>query len=275
MKTASNVGTKQYFKTSRKAFTLIELLVVIAIIAILASILFPVFARARENARRSSCQSNLKQIGLGMMQYAQDYDEKMPFSYVSAPASPQGFNTWMGMSYAYTKSTQIYFCPSDGVTSSDPNRFRADTSNPLGSTGMRSSYAMNNANYNSADPMYRGPSGFPEVLPPPGLAELASPTTTMWITENFGMIDDFSGVGNQPGYYMIYFAASQIPVVRTNSPIRTLSVPFNGTYITENHLGTATVLFCDGHVKAMKLDELAKQSTTVPGALKYFTVADD
>ena len=62
---------------AKKAFTLIELLVVIAIIAILAAILFPVFARARENARRSSCQSNMKQIGLAMIQYAQDYDEMM------------------------------------------------------------------------------------------------------------------------------------------------------------------------------------------------------
>ena len=71
-------------RRSRKAtgfltgFTLIELLVVIAIIAILAAILFPVFARARENARRSSCQSNMKQIGLGFMQYTQDYDEQYP-----------------------------------------------------------------------------------------------------------------------------------------------------------------------------------------------------
>src|SRR3954469_23620390 len=61
----------------RSGFTLIELLVVIAIIAILATILFPVFGRARENARRSSCQSNLKQIGLGALQYSQDYDEKV------------------------------------------------------------------------------------------------------------------------------------------------------------------------------------------------------
>jgi prepilin-type N-terminal cleavage/methylation domain-containing protein len=62
----------------RTGFTLIELLVVIAIIAILAAILFPVFARARENARRASCQSNLKQIGLAVYQYTQDYDEKCP-----------------------------------------------------------------------------------------------------------------------------------------------------------------------------------------------------
>ena len=67
-------------QTTKKAFTLIELLVVIAIIAILAAILFPVFARARENARRTSCQSNLKQIGLAMIQYGQDYDEMMPNS---------------------------------------------------------------------------------------------------------------------------------------------------------------------------------------------------
>lgn len=69
---------KNSSKSTGKGFTLIELLVVIAIIAILAAILFPVFARARENARRSSCMSNMKQIGLGLMQYTQDYDEKLP-----------------------------------------------------------------------------------------------------------------------------------------------------------------------------------------------------
>src|SRR5687767_10691477 len=70
--------------TRKTAFTLIELLVVIAIIALLAAILFPVFARARENARRAGCQSNLKQIGLGIMQYSQDYDELMPSSFIRA-----------------------------------------------------------------------------------------------------------------------------------------------------------------------------------------------
>lgn len=94
-----------------RGFTLIELLVVIAIIAILASILFPVFARARENARRSSCQSNLKQIGLGFAQYVQDYDEKLPPTGIGTPpAAPQG---WADALQPYLKSIQIYQCPSE------------------------------------------------------------------------------------------------------------------------------------------------------------------
>ena len=89
----------------RNGFTLIELLVVIAIIAILAAILFPVFARARENARRTSCSSNLRQIGLGVMQYMQDYDEKF------IPAQNDN-NTIVLTTLPYTKSRQLFMCPS-------------------------------------------------------------------------------------------------------------------------------------------------------------------
>jgi prepilin-type N-terminal cleavage/methylation domain-containing protein/prepilin-type processing-associated H-X9-DG protein len=107
-----------------KGFTLIELLVVIAIIAILASILFPVFARARENARRSSCSSNMKQIGLGIMQYTQDYDEKYPYQSAGAvyhwasadPATAAGMN-WALATYPYLKSHQIFLCPSTSASS--------------------------------------------------------------------------------------------------------------------------------------------------------------
>ena len=97
-------------KTSRnsKGFTLIELLVVIAIIAILAAILFPVFARARENARRSSCSSNLKQIGLGMLQYTQDYDETYPVA-----ISGSEITNWALTLQPYLKSAQIFQCPSE------------------------------------------------------------------------------------------------------------------------------------------------------------------
>ncbi|MHB8997268.1 MAG: DUF1559 family PulG-like putative transporter [Armatimonadota bacterium] len=89
----------------RRGFTLIELLVVIAIIAILAAILFPVFAKAREKARQSSCLSNVKQIGLGLLQYAQDYDEAL-----MGARGPHG--GWPQAIQPYIKNTQIYSCPS-------------------------------------------------------------------------------------------------------------------------------------------------------------------
>lgn len=117
-------------RNDRGGFTLIELLVVIAIIAILAAILFPVFARARENARRSSCQSNLKQQGLAIMQYTQDYDEKFPLAAIALPTdanTPGGVWSagtwfWPQLVHTYHKSTQVFFCPSSSypVQSSAP-----------------------------------------------------------------------------------------------------------------------------------------------------------
>jgi prepilin-type N-terminal cleavage/methylation domain-containing protein/prepilin-type processing-associated H-X9-DG protein len=97
-------------------FTLIELLVVIAIIAILAAILFPVFARARENARRASCMSNMKQISLGMMMYVQDYDSRFPawWGYTNG-SSPLPWDLALA---PYTKSVQVFFCPSDTIHNS-------------------------------------------------------------------------------------------------------------------------------------------------------------
>jgi prepilin-type N-terminal cleavage/methylation domain-containing protein/prepilin-type processing-associated H-X9-DG protein len=92
----------------QRGFTLIELLVVIAIIAILAAILFPVFARARENARRASCQSNLKQIGLGLAQYTQDYDEAFPLRDAGGTVG-----NWGQLLQPYIKSTQLFKCPSN------------------------------------------------------------------------------------------------------------------------------------------------------------------
>ena len=116
--------------SKRRGFTLIELLVVIAIIAILAAILFPVFAKAREKARQTSCLSNLKQLGLGMIMYAQDYDETFTsigyandlwydanlgaFNSNNAANPPAGMNYhgWAAVILPYVKNTQIYLCPS-------------------------------------------------------------------------------------------------------------------------------------------------------------------
>lgn len=99
-----------------KGFTLIELLVVIAIIAILAAILFPVFARARENARRASCQSNLKQLGLGFKMYQQDYDEKFPLLVANVPGDANSWVYWFQMIQPYVKSKQLFMCPSESKT---------------------------------------------------------------------------------------------------------------------------------------------------------------
>src|SRR3546814_2657816 len=100
----------------QKGFTLIELLVVIAIISILAAILFPVFARARENARRTSCQSNMKQLGLAFMQYTQDYDEWLPLN-TNANPWDTCIAPYSGIKVLYRASSPvpplIFCCPSE------------------------------------------------------------------------------------------------------------------------------------------------------------------
>ena len=112
--------------TSRRGFTLIELLVVIAIIAILAGILFPVFARARAKAQQTQCLSNVKQLGLSMIMYAMDYNSTLPLWCDPAhqttkptdgdvPGNPPSYVTWDLAIYPYTRNTQIIICPSNPI----------------------------------------------------------------------------------------------------------------------------------------------------------------
>jgi prepilin-type N-terminal cleavage/methylation domain-containing protein/prepilin-type processing-associated H-X9-DG protein len=201
----------------RKGFTLIELLVVIAIIAILAAILFPVFARAREKARQASCSSNLKQLALGMLMYAQDYDDThVMYRYASGrywstegPVdgwnyhSSYGYsNSWPTFIYPYVKNTQIFLCPST-------------RSNNMGVAYGLPMYGINEAKNGKDAVWYTGRAG-------PSMGEVERPAELM-------MIGEKGGGGPQ------YILQNEYYVMR------------------KDHNEGSNIAFLDGHVKWTKM----------------------
>jgi prepilin-type N-terminal cleavage/methylation domain-containing protein/prepilin-type processing-associated H-X9-DG protein len=167
----------------RRGFTLIELLVVIAIIAILAAILFPVFAKAREKARQTSCLSNLKQIVLGLLQYAQDYDETTPRRRPSATAPQNEF--WWNVVQPYVKNTQLFLCPSYPWNGGWCTNCTGDTCRPNGTR----SYDMANG-------------GLPNMSQGPRVGQVIAPATTMWV---FDCGCEYSGNPISTAYSVGYF----------------------------------------------------------------------
>ena len=241
------------FKSAQqmRGFTLIELLVVIAIISILASILFPVFARARENARRSSCLSNLKQMGLAMMQYTQDYDERLaPEQSPNNPhVLPNGSSTnmlWFHNLYPYMKNRQIMNC------SSAPQTVR-----------------WNEGSYTG-----KIPYGF-NAYAPPTSASVCPANCGIWmgrynpaggagshgVGAPLGAIEDPSGtlLFLDARYYLVQFDAVLTAAQALTEPLSDGTcrdgVPSAGVPLSRcihpRHLDTVATVFVDGHAKAL------------------------
>lgn len=210
----------------REAFTLIELLVVIAIVAILAAILFPVFARARENARRTSCLSNLKQIGLGMMMYVQDYDETYPNA--NNPYLPERLDP-------YIKSEQLFMCPSSPFTGS----------------GVLS------GNYSASRTIMPLASENKTVK----LAEIEAAANVYLITEGGGYVISPDYVANPVGNRW-YLPGSRRFVGRAASAF---STALNAWAIPDyegdgRHFDGVNVVFADGHAKWTKVAEVYREA---------------
>lgn len=224
---------KQRTYQPRSGFTLIELLVVIAIIAILAAILFPVFAKARENARRASCQSNEKQILLGVVQYTQDNDEIYPIGHNNGYGKDVA---WTQILQPYIRSTQVFQCPSDATkniqwgTTPPPAGFT-----PPFHTSYMGNYQIQRENENAIS-----------------LSSVTSPASTVYLCD--GGMQANSGAN---------------PSVTTTSPTKqgcwilqdpvccgcpSCATSTDGNWGGPNlrHLETANVGFADGHVKAMR-----------------------
>lgn len=242
---------------AKQAFTLIELLVVIAIIAILAAILFPVFSRARENARRSSCQSNQKQVGLAFMQYAQDYDETLPCYRPFPNGDAWDFSLRpyaMRGSWASSGEAGYLICPSDSIQRNPDSG---------GTVQGKRSYSMNCGPQDTSTTGLNGPGGryspslqalpirlaqIPDTAGTILLAEVPDANNTQWRT-----------VGNNG---RVFYPDDQLD-----------GLPVDAR--KPNHFDGWNYTFCDGHVKWLNPTRTIGTGTnTNTGARGMWTLAE-
>ncbi|BCM90797.1 hypothetical protein IAD21_02659 [Abditibacteriota bacterium] len=235
-------SSEKPFRIKTTGFTLIELLVVIAIIALLAAILFPVFARARENARKSSCQSNLRQIGLGWLQYTQDYDELSVPIRVGALGTAQ-FDSYSNLIQPYVKSTQLFKCPSN-TNSNSPVHYTYNFSIGVG----------------------------PSAASARSLAGIALPSQTpvfadAWATDSNAISLFFVTPSLTAGWIPMLgrsLYANQVGATTFND------VQTAGLVRADIHMDGANYVFADGHVKWLHF--VPDPNETGPGAAQYMNL---
>lgn len=210
----------------RAAFTLIELLVVIAIIAILAAILFPVFAQAREKARQSVCVSNSRQISIAVQMYTQDYDETLPFA-INGPnnGSSSTYITWDEALYPYTQNAGVYVCPSH------------ETPKKLSNGTYPVSYITNQA------VMRTNTNG---KTAPYALSRFTEPSNTIAMVES-------NITGNPSNYQSFLLCTSGVPM--TQAVIDDPTQQAKTRIAWNRHQGGANYVYVDGHAKWHMLDQ--------------------
>ena len=238
--------TKRKTAASSTGFTLIELLVVIAIIAILAAILFPVFQKVRENARRASCESNLHQLGLALVQYNQDADEKFP-----AGGNGAGLG-WGAEVYTYVKSTGVYKCPDDPT----PNATNLEKN---GETDVPVSYGMNSNLGSQSLAQMNAPASTVLLFETQGAqADITNPVNDSGLT--YGVYASPSGNGGDSAVLAGYldwsnnakYVCGVSSTAGMGNPARPDTNGTNGAgvYLANPvHTGAANFAFGDGHVK--------------------------
>jgi prepilin-type N-terminal cleavage/methylation domain-containing protein/prepilin-type processing-associated H-X9-DG protein len=223
----------------KQGFTLIELLVVIAIISILAAILFPVFARARENARRASCQSNLKQLALGVLMYAQDYDNHfVPYwTLYGGVQSPKGCSStpyateWPILVYPYVKSVQLYICP-DKTTAAWSGECRA----------------LSGVSYGINYYLATGTGSAGSIGAGPHESAITQPSLTALFTDTMDNLGTLSGVGSG---------------IDQSYTMGLASSPTGSDNVDPRHMDGVNVAYADGHVKWMKWPETRSYANRV------------
>jgi len=217
---------------SSRGFTLIELLVVIAIIAILAAILFPVFAQAREKARAITCVSNMKQIGLAMLMYAQDNDELLP-RYQTFPADPNRIaDNWLGIIQPYEKNVQLTACPDAPPPTGFPAAIK------IGRWGMSMAYPVPSSN----DPNGQGDPTIGYNVHSCPLSYFDKPA------EHYAIMDARYDTGSA------FFDTTVQYAYHVTSPFGFPKENLGGhSKADARHQGQVTALLVDGHVKAQQL----------------------